>query len=171
MSNKLLCSAVLIFVFTILYPYPGQAQVRSYMDLTLNKAIAIAKENNRDIANAQEENIKSGYRITEAASAAFPQIDGTWNYERNLKPLIFVITFPDSDGVLRKNRLKVGTNNTMNLGATLIQPLYVGGKVGVALKAAKIYKSISEKTVQAVKQNVFAGVTRAFNSVLLNSCG
>jgi len=166
-SNKLLYSAVFIFVFVILLPYTGQAQVRNYMNLTLDNAITIAKENNRDIANAQEESIKSGYRITEAKSAAFPQINGSWNYERNLKPMVFVISFPDSEGVMRKNRLKVGTDNTMNLGATLTQPIYVGGKVGTALKAAKIYKTISEKTVQAVKQNVFAGVTQAFNSALL----
>ena len=137
------------------------------MNLTLDNAISVAIENNRDIANAEEETTKANYQITEAASAAFPQINGNWNYERNLKPMVFVITFPDSEGVMRKNRLKVGTDNTMNLGATLTQPIYVGGKVGTALKAAKIYRNISEKSFQSVKQNVIAGVVQSFNTVLL----
>ncbi|MBN1292748.1 MAG: TolC family protein [Candidatus Latescibacteria bacterium] len=165
MSNKLL--GIVVFLLISLFPHAGMAQTDKFLNLTMERAISISLENNREISNAQEERIKADFQITEAASAAFPQINGNWNYERNLKPMVFVISFPDSDGVLQKNRLKVGTDNTMNLGATLTQPIYVGGKVGTALKAAKIYKNISEKTLLTVKQNVVAGVVQAFNSVLL----
>ena len=165
MSNKLLSIVVVLLICT--FPQIGTAQTNSYLNLTLDSAIAISLGNNREISKAQEDNIKADFQITEAASAAFPQINGSVDYERNLKPMVFVISIPDEDGVLQKNRLKVGTDNTMNVGASLTQPLYVGGKVGTALEAAKIYKSISEKSVQTVKQNVIAGVVEAFNSVLL----
>jgi outer membrane protein TolC len=88
--------------------------------------------------------------------------------ERVIKPMVFVIQFPDPDtGKLVKNRLKVGTDHTMNLGASLTQPLYVGGKVGTALKAAKIYRSISEDSLESVIQGVAANVAMSFNSVIL----
>ena len=64
--------------------------------------------------------------------------------------------------------MKVGTDHRMSLGATMIQPIYVGGKVGIALKAARIYKNLSTETLLTVKQNVAAGVVQSFNGVLLS---
>ena len=123
-------------------------------------------ENNRDIENARKDALKANLQIMEAASAALPSINGFWNYEHVMEPMVFVIEFPDSAGTLKKHHLKAGTDNSMYLGAVLTQPLYVGGKVGTALKAAKIYKKISNEKLESVKQNVFAGVVYAFNSAL-----
>jgi len=55
----------------------------------------------------------------------------------------------------------------MGLGARLSQPIYMGGKVGTALKAAKIYRDIAENILDSVTQNIVAGVVRSFNSVIL----
>ena len=154
-------------MFTVFLSQRVQAQTQSYMDLTLDRAITVTIENNRDISNAVEETTKADHQITEATSAAYPQINGSWDYERNLKPMIFVISFPDSTGKMQKSRLKVGTDNTMNLGANLTQPLYVGGKVGTALKAARIYKQMAMETLATVKQNAVAGVAQVFNNALL----
>ncbi|MCE5252298.1 TolC family protein [bacterium] len=166
MIDKMLLYALILC--SVVIPEAGWAQSESYMDLSVERAVKIALEKNKDVINAGEEASKANNRITEAASAAYPQINGSWNYERNLKPMVFVISFPDSNGVLVKNRLKVGTDNTMSLGASLTQPIYVGGKVGTALKAAKIYKNMAEETLQSVRQNVVAGVVQAFNSALLS---
>jgi len=139
----------------------------TYIDMTVDDAVSIALTKNRDIQDAFEETQRAKYQITEAASAAYPQISGLWDYNKNLKPQVFVIQFPDSSGVLRKNRLKMGTDNTMNLGASLTQPIWVGGKVGTALKAAKIYKKISDETFKSVQQNVASGVATSFFGILL----
>jgi len=146
---------------------PSRVEGENYIDLTLDRAVEIALKNNRDIITAKEETRRARFRITEAASAAFPQINGSWNYDKNLKPQIFVISFPDSTGRMRKSRLKVGTDHSMNLGANLTQPIWVGGKVGTALKAAKIYKKISDETYRSVCQNVVMGVATAFYGILL----
>jgi outer membrane protein TolC len=135
--------------------------------LTARDAVAVALENNRDIHRARDEVRRSEYRITEAKSAAYPQINGAWSIDRTLKPNVFVITFPDSTGVLRKNRLKIGTDYSSSLGAMLVQPLYVGGKVGTALQAAKIYRRLSTETEKLVRQNVVWGTLQAFNGALL----
>lgn len=135
--------------------------------LTIDEAVAVALEKNRDIITAKEEMNKANYRIMEAASGAMPQVNGFWDTQRTLKQQIFVISFPDSTGKLQKNRLKIGTDYSGMLGANLVQPLYVGGKVGTALKAARIYKDLSNETLRSVQQSVVTGVVQTFNSVLL----
>ena len=158
-----------IIVLVLYMCAPAVIRAESYIDLTLDQAISLALEKNRDINDAREETIRSDFQITEAASSAYPQINGLWSLDKNLKPQVFVISFPDSTGKLQKNRLKVGTDHSMNLGANLTQPLYVGGKVGIALKAAKVYRNISYETLNSIKQNVVMGVSVAFNEILLAS--
>lgn len=166
MKGNILFTLVILFMFLTSQAFCAQQE--SYHKLSLEQAIDIALEKNRDIINADKETNKADYQIIEAASAALPQISGLWDYEKNLRPQIFVISFPDSEGVMRKNLLKVGTDHRMYLGASLTQPIYVGGKVGTALKAAKIYKNVSNENLSTVKQNVVAGVVHSFNGVLLS---
>lgn len=139
----------------------------TYLGVTLEQAVTVALGQNRDVIKAEEELDRADYRIMEATSGALPQINGFWNSEKVLKPMVFVIEFPDSTGTVRKSRLNVGSNYTMNLGASLSQPLYVGGKVGTALEVAHIYKSMTEDSFNAVQQQVVSGVSQAFYSVLL----
>lgn len=159
---------VTVFVLAAAVAAPtARAQTMNLSGLTVQKAVSIALNNNRDIINAREEVHRADYRITEAASSAFPQINSSWSMSKNLKPQVFVISFPDSAGNLKKNRLKVGTDYNAVLGANLTQPLYVGGKVGTALKAARIYKKISTETEKDIRQNVVMGTMQAFNTALL----
>ncbi|MFC1541851.1 TolC family protein [Candidatus Latescibacterota bacterium] len=159
---------LVVFLFLVMLARIGGAHAQTYNDLTLDQAINIALEKNRDIINAKEDVKKASFQITEAASAAYPSLNGFWDFDRVIEPMVFVIQFPDPDtGKLVKNRLKVGTDHTMGLGAALTQPLYVGGKVGTALKAAKIYRNISENSLETVRQGVVAGVVISFNNVIL----
>jgi outer membrane protein TolC len=144
------------------------AQAPDLSALTLREAVTAALQHNRDLRQAREEARRAEYRVAEAKSAAYPQVGGSWTLDKTLKPMVFVISFPDSTGALRKNRLKMGTNYTSSLGASLTQPLYVGGKVGAALQAARIYRRMSAETERAVRQNVVMGVMQAFNGVLLS---
>lgn len=161
-------TAIALALCMVVTIVPGIAFAQSYLDITLDRAISVALEKNKDVVSAREDAIKAGLQITEAASAAYPQINGSWTMDRNLKPQVFVISFPDSNGNLQKNRLKVGTDHTMNIGANLTQPIWVGGKVGTALKAAKIYKKLSDETFKAVKQNIANGVASSFYGILLS---
>jgi len=162
-------NTVFALTLLVLLELPGVSLVlaENISNLTVENAIDIALEKNKDILKAEEEVNKANFQIMEAASGAYPQINGQVDFQQTLKQQIFVISFPDSTGKLKKNRLKVGTNYNGTLGANLTQPLYVGGKVGTALKAAKIYKTLSSETMKAVKQNVITGVVQVFNGVLL----
>lgn len=161
----LLASLTLAALFGV--PGVRAQQQENLVGISVNDAVSIALRNNRDVLNVREETRRAGYRITEAASAAYPQINGSFTLDKNLKPQVFVISFPDSNGVLQQNRLKIGTDYNASLGANLTQPIWVGGKVGTALKAAKIYREISNYTEESVEQNVVLGTMTAFNSAIL----
>ena len=135
--------------------------------LSAADAVAVALEHNRDIQQARAEVRRAGYRITEARAGALPQISGAWNLDRNLRPMEFVMSIPDSNGVMRSNRLKIGTDYASSLGLSVSQPLYVGGKVGAALQAARTYRTMADQTEAQVRQNVVSGVLQAFNAALL----
>jgi len=166
--KEILCFIVFSWVMYLPCIVPTvSAQTEAFHQVTLEKAISIALEENRDISVADEESRKAHYRIVEAASQGMPQVNGFWNAEKVLKPMVFVIQFPDSTGKLRKNRLQVGTDYTSSLGASLTQPLYVGGKVGTALQAAQTYQKFSRENLNSIKQRVVTGVVQAFYGVLL----
>ncbi|MEW6753018.1 MAG: TolC family protein [Candidatus Latescibacterota bacterium] len=143
------------------------AQTPDPGNLTARAAVAMALEHNRDLQRAQQETRRAEYRITEARAGALPQLNGSWSFDRTLKPNVFVISFPDSNGVVRKSRLKMGTDYSSSLGAQLVQPLYVGGKVGTALEAARIYRTSAARTEELVRQNVVLETLQAFNGALL----
>jgi len=164
---KRICILITCILLVSLVYEPYSVQAQSYLDLSIDQAIAIALKNNRDIKNASEEKVRANLRVTEAASGAFPQINGSWSLERNLKPMVFVISFPDSAGKLTKNRLKVGTDHSISLGTNITQPLYVGGKIGTAIKAARIYRQFSSENFNTVKQNVVMSAAAAYNRILL----
>ncbi len=69
-----------------LFSFSFYARAQSYLDLTLEKTVAIALEKNRDVVKSKEETFKADFQIIEAASAAFPQVNGQWTFDKNLKP-------------------------------------------------------------------------------------
>ena len=139
---------------------------QTYVNVDIDRAVQIALEKNRDIIQSREEVTRASLQITEAASAAYPQISTNWSLDKNLKPQVFIIQMPDSTGKITKNRLQIGTDYQTSLTTTLTQPLYVGGKVGAALKAARIYREMSDMTLDATVENVVAGVKTSFYGIL-----
>lgn len=163
LTKVLSISALLLMALT---QGPSGAAAQAYVNVDIDRAVDIALEHNRDIINSREEVTRSRLQITEAFSAALPKITSNWSLDKNLKPQVFVIQFPDSTGKLTRNRLKVGTNYQASLSTVLTQPIYVGGKVGTALKAARIYRQMSDMNLDATMDNVVAGVKTSFYGIL-----
>ena len=135
MLRKILSVPALILLALVTGSSGTAAQ--TYVNVDIDRAVDIALENNRDIIQSREEIVRARLQITEAVSMALPKISSNWSLDKNLKPQVFIIQMPDSTGKITKNRLQIGTDYQASLGATLTQPLYVGGKVGTALQAAR----------------------------------
>ena len=74
--------------FATVVPLPAAAgdvtSVKGPIVLTLEKAIALALEQNRDIMIAAQDRYKADAQETEAWSGALPQLNISGNYTRNV---------------------------------------------------------------------------------------
>lgn len=143
-----------------------QAQESQKIVLTLDKAISIALEQNRDVLIAGEDRSRADEQIAEARSGAFPQLSFSAQYVRNLKvPVLFLPPGP-LFGNTTELAFPIGSNNSYQGGLTLTQALY-SHQVNVALDIANTYKNLSDAGYMSTKQSVVLQVKKAFYGVLL----
>ncbi len=135
--------------------------------LTIDKAIAMALKQNRDVLIAEKDRAKADAQVGEAWAGALPQLYLSGQYTRNiLKPVLFI---PPNNPINPTNEtaiFEIGSNNAYQMGASLVQPLF-SWKVGVALRIANIYREFSEQSYRATGQAVTRDVKKSFYLVLL----
>jgi len=149
-------------------PNPLAAQERQKMVLTLDKAMQIALEQNRDVLIADQDRYKADAQVAEARSGAFPHLSFSAQYMRNINlPVIFLpANTPPFNPTSSTISFAIGSNNSYQSGLTLTQALY-SRQVGVALDIANDYKDFSEAGYDATRQSVVLQVKKAFYGVLL----
>ena len=161
MVQKMVIKIVLIFLtITIL---AGTSPAQEKMTLTLDKAISIAMEKNKDILISKEELKKSEKQISEAKSGAFPQINLNTIYTRTFKKPQFIVRV---NGEVTK--FEMGFNNSIQSAFQINQTLYSGGITWTALKIAKIYSNSFKESLQMTKKKVTLDVRKQFLGVLLS---
>jgi outer membrane protein TolC len=137
------------------------------MTLTLQQALALALEHNRDILIADQERYRADAQISEARSGAFPQLSLAGTYSRYIqKPVLFL---PPNSPINPSNataKFELGSDNSYTMGATLSQALY-SRKVGMALEIASTYRDFAEQSYRATAQDVTLAVKEAFYGVRL----
>lgn len=96
--------------------------------ITIKQAVQLAYENNIDIMNAFLNKAKLDKQIKEYYSYAYPQLDLTASYYRNVdKPSFFI----------NGSKVTIGADNDYNAGLSLEQILFAGGRVSVGVDIAK----------------------------------
>ncbi len=130
-------------------------------ELTIEKAIQMALENNKDILVAREEIKRADARVKEAWSSALPSVNVLADYSRNFKQTFFYVNGGDF------GRFSFTFNNEYRLNAVLNQTIYSFGKVGTALKIARDYEKFSSAQFTNQKQQIITMVKRAFYGALL----
>jgi len=159
-----------VFAMVIARPANASAGVQDSsqaITLTLEKAIAMAKENNRDVLIAEQDRYKADAQITEARSAAFPQISLGGQYTRNVMiPVMFLPPGSIINPTSSTQVFEIGSSNSYIGGVQLYQTLY-SRKVGVALDIARTYHEYSEQAYLATTEDVVLNVKKAFFGILL----
>jgi outer membrane protein len=160
-----LCLAA--FCFGAGFAQTDAVAARPPMKLTLDRAIAMALEQNRDVLIADQERYRADAQISEARSGAFPQLSLAGSYSRYIqKPVLFL---PPNSPINPSNataKFELGSDNSYTMGATLAQALY-SRKVGVAMEIANTYSAYSEQAYRATAQDVRLAVKQAFYGVRL----
>jgi hydrophobic/amphiphilic exporter-1 (mainly G- bacteria), HAE1 family len=125
--------------------------------LTLDEALRIADERNKDIRKAKEyQNWVEG-RYVEERAQALPQLQlssyYSYNRDESLKAL-YKGLFPTQ-------------NETFSSDVSLTQPLYTFGKVAASIRAAKVGLATAGDQLRIARQNTRRDVSAAFYDVLL----
>lgn len=157
-----------VLLLTIMSTFQLQAQgAGTPMVITLDKALEIAARQNRDIQIADQDRLKADAQITEARSGAFPQLNVSAVYTRNIKNAVLFIP-PNSliNPTPNTQTFELGAANAYQAGATLSQPLF-NWRVGVAMDIANIYSDYVERAYQATQEDVVLQTRKAFYSALL----
>jgi HAE1 family hydrophobic/amphiphilic exporter-1 len=132
--------------------------------LTLEQALALATEQNRDIQRALEyQNWVKGRYVDERA-AALPQllITGSAGRQYDESQQDFYKGFPEQFGGLFSFEKDVATTDI-----TLSQALFTWGQIGAAIRAAKGGLAIADDQFRFYRQGVLRDVSARFYDVLL----
>lgn len=163
MLRKQAFSYFIILILILSSTAHGEVKPADKTVLTLEKAISIAKENNRDILLAKEGSNRADQQIREAKSGAYPQLSFVSQYRRTLqKPVLFV----EFGG--EKQKFELGFDNTFMSTFTANQLLYSGGKMSTAVKIASKVRQSMEANRKQVAKNVILDVKTQFYGVLLS---
>jgi outer membrane protein len=142
----------------------GQAQP---LVLTLEQAISLALERNRDVLIAEQDRYKADAQIGEAKSGAFPQLFLSGQYARNVKtPVLFLPPGPPFNNTGSVMTIKLGSDNSYTAGLQLSQTLF-SPKLKTAINMAEDYQEFTEKSYEGTSQDVVLSVKKAFYGVLL----
>jgi outer membrane protein len=134
--------------------------------LTLEKAISMALEQNRDILIADQERYKADAQIAEAWSGALPQISITGQYLRNIKkPVLFLGPNTPFNTSNTTETFELGSDNSYQAGAQFSQVLF-NRQIGLALDIANTYHDYSEQGFHATQQDIILQLKKAFYAVL-----
>ncbi len=138
MSMRLL--SVVFFVATALV-----CSAKAETVLTVENVREIALEYNRQYLAAKKNLEKARGEIISVRSGALPQVSLNGYYARNLL---------DRELFFGGEKIPISLNNDFDLALTFSQPLYVGGKVGAAMKIARYYEEYSKEVLRQVEADI-----------------
>ena len=153
LTSVFLCGP-LLGMLTVAPAFGEEKEIRI---LTREEALKIALEKNKDIQKAREYKNSVEGRYVEERAAALPQLTLNGWVSR------------DRDDTLRQllNGLFPPEKETANAEVGLSQALYTFGKIGAAIRAAKIGLTTAEDQLRIYQQAALRDVSAAFDDVLL----
>ncbi|MCX5907909.1 MAG: TolC family protein, partial [Deltaproteobacteria bacterium] len=158
---KGLCRIILLLLGMGLLPLLPEGKAwgedKGVRFLTLEEALRIADEKNKDIRKAKEYRNQVEGRYVEERSAALPQLQLSSYYSYNRD---------ESQKSLYKGLFPT-QNETFSADVSLTQPLYTFGKVTAAIRAAKVGLATADDQLRIARQNTRRDVSNAFYEVLL----
>ncbi|GAG29541.1 unnamed protein product, partial [marine sediment metagenome] len=126
-------------------------------ELSLQDAVKLAMLNNRSLKTAAEGKEIAEGRIVESYSSALPTVSATGSYTR----LDEVSSF-DVGG----QSVSLGFEDNYSVNLQVQQPLYRGGAIGAALRAARIYSYFADEQVrEAVQEAIYQTAAAYFETL------
>jgi len=142
----------ILIIFVVLIPTISIAETRI---LTLNQAISIAMEKNRDIEKAREYARYVQGKYLEERAAALPQISLNGS------------AFFSKDGSQSVSGTPAQRQFGRAVDLTLSQPLYTWGKLNAAIRAAEVGLKTADQQLRIYRQAAYRDVVAAYHDIHL----
>jgi outer membrane protein TolC len=145
--------------------------------LTLESSISLALSQNPAVRMAEKEVSIARAGVWQSVSTILPKVDANaalqhnWDVQTNTVPnFIKAMVTPDFPGYNEMPdvvEFAFGLENTFRYGASLTQPLFLGGAGIAGIQLANSAKRASERNLEAARQNLIYQTVSAFYSTLL----
>jgi len=145
-------------------------------DMSINQAFSYALKYNKILKLEKIKLNNAGYEENEARSGFFPKIDFNEIYMNTDNPLYAfgsvlnqkILTNQNVQGYFSPNFLNnPGMIHNYESEFSVEQPLFMGGKIYLGYKRAKLHKQSVKNGLSEVKQKVLYSVAKAYYSVIL----
>ena len=136
----------------------GADEVRISGELSLTDAVKLALLHNKPLRAALEQREIGRGRVVGAYSEALPSVQGTASYTH----LDEVATFS-----FQGREISTGELDNYSAGLEIRQPLYRGGAIGAAIRAAQLFYLRTDEEVRGQVQRTIYEVARNYFDVLL----
>lgn len=158
--KRVIAAFMMVLSLIFLSPYHlrggySTAQAAELRTLTLEQALAIAMEKNRDIDKAREYGRLVQGRYVEERAAALPQLSLNGS---------FAFAQDDSQSTMTGISPR---QYTRAADLALTQPLFTWGKVGAAIRAAEVGLKTADEQLRLSRQAAWRDVSAAFCDTLL----
>lgn len=154
---------LLLFVSSVAF---SQEAPKSY-SFSLEEAVNYALDSNYTAINARRDVAKALKQKWETTADGLPQINGSVDYQNQLKQPVTFIPAEFSGGEPGTfTPVTFGAKQSANLTATLSQVIFDGSYL-VALKASTAFLEFSENANEKTRLEVRKGVINAYGGVLL----
>lgn len=152
-----------IAIFVLLASSGLRAQSLS---LSMDEAVNIALENNRDIKIALLSNKQAGKKVTEAYGNLLPEISMEGTYVRNTKTPVFYLP-SDFFGMPGGGSIpvEIGEKNVYEGYVNFQMPIY-NGAIYPGIRAANLNEKINVENIRGVKSKTVTETKKAYLQVL-----
>ncbi len=178
MKRLFLTIATIMFFSTI---NPGFAQ--DELELTLEGCVDLAFKKNPELQMAEKQVAKAKASVWESYSTILPQVQASasfqraWEIQQTTIPNFIKLMMPPDLGNLIPElqgmpdyvQIAFGLENTYTYGASLTQPLFLGGAGVAGVKIARSAYRASQKELEAQRQDLILQTTNAFYACLVAS--
>lgn len=150
------------------------------LTLTIERSVELALEQNPQLRIAEKELAKAKAGVGEAYSAILPQLDAYANFQHNweiqtsripnfIKPMLDPLAgvIPEIEQMPDFVDIAFGLENTLNYGATVRQPLFLGWAGIAGIQAAKAADRAAEYNLNMQEQNLIFQSASTFYACLL----
>jgi len=164
MTKKNIILLFLSILFICILSYPSKSDDISSIptmkeNMSLEKAMAIALENNPMLNKMKEEYSYMGNMKKEAQSELYPKLYFSTSVGYNNMPNILSNSY---------NTITIPEKGGLNMGLNLMYPLYTGGKITSSIKSAEYKELVAYNEIALMENNVSYETKRAYFGVLLS---